>query len=170
MFNTLGLEEAIVSTCRKHADNTYNQGQPLVNRMFILAHWLLSITCKYLEFDQGVPSDHQKVWMDIFLHCDPINYYKTQMQRPIHSPMIQTPNWNAFSQYNSYWCIRRTYDPNNIRPPTHHWWRKIKSKAWNRTILQKTTSQQDPMVPLLSKAIAQIFIRKDILNSSKENE
>jgi len=61
----LGLAQAITLIHLTIPPNTHNCGQDPIDGIFIPAEWLLTIMGGYLAFEQGIPSDHWAVWMDI---------------------------------------------------------------------------------------------------------
>jgi len=64
-LQTLGLKDAVTSIHHASPPNTYNQGQFPIDRIFLQAEWIPQVTGSYLAFDQGVPSDHRAIWVDL---------------------------------------------------------------------------------------------------------
>jgi len=64
-LQTLGLKDAVITFHHASPPNTYNQGQFPIDRIFLQAEWIPQVTGSYLAFDQGVPSDHRAIWVDL---------------------------------------------------------------------------------------------------------
>jgi len=63
----MGVADAVTTQHGPHAPNTHNQGSMLINGIFLAPELIQNITLGYLAFGEGIPSNHQAVWIDILV-------------------------------------------------------------------------------------------------------
>jgi len=61
----LGLTEAIMAHHNNRTPNTHNYGQNPIDGIFVPTEILSLIKSSYLAFGEGIPSNHQVVWIDV---------------------------------------------------------------------------------------------------------
>jgi len=79
-LKNLGFQDAITSMHHNNLSNT-QLGQLSIDEIFLPSDWIPLITRGYLASDQGVPSDHRAVWVDL-----PIDLFGWNSQ-PISTPL-----------------------------------------------------------------------------------
>jgi len=64
-FRQMGLRETMTTQHGIQGPNTYNRGTNPIDGIFIPTHLLQEVTSGYLTFREGIPSNHQALWLDI---------------------------------------------------------------------------------------------------------
>jgi len=78
-FKDIGLDEVLTMINGWDAPHTHQQGSKLIDRIF-MSHYLIS-SCKggYMAFGEGVPSNHQALWLDLLATW----FYPLEIQSPV---------------------------------------------------------------------------------------
>jgi len=64
-FQAMGLVEAITATHSDSGPNTHNRGKNPIDGIFTPRILAQSLTSGYLAFEEGIPSNHRALWIDI---------------------------------------------------------------------------------------------------------
>jgi len=61
----MGVQDAVMTQHGNDAPNTHNRGSAPIDGIFLLAQLIPTIQSGYLAFGEGIPSDHQLIWVDV---------------------------------------------------------------------------------------------------------
>jgi len=63
----MGFTEAITTQHRPNTPNMHNHGSTPINGIFLAPDVTQNITSGYVAFGEGIPSNHQAVWINILV-------------------------------------------------------------------------------------------------------
>ena len=63
----MGVTDALTTQHGNQSPNTHNHGSALIDGIFLPANLILTIQLGYLAFGEGLPSDHQVIWVYILV-------------------------------------------------------------------------------------------------------
>jgi len=94
----MGLVEATTALPGNLGPNTHNRGQTPINRIFIPQSLLNSIMAGYYAFGEGIPSDHQALWLDIPLTS--LGWFNIPAPIPLKAQRLKCTDPRIVKQYN----------------------------------------------------------------------
>jgi len=97
-FWQVGLREITTTQHGNQGPNTYNRGTNPIDGIFIPTQLIQEVTSGYLAFGEGIPSNHQALWLDIPIAA--LGWFTVPKPTPLRARRLKCNNPRIIRAYN----------------------------------------------------------------------